>query len=209
MLYPTSRNEIIADGIIHAISITIGVIGAIWLWCYLPMWRSTGMAWGVGAYIAIMVSAFVISGTYHMTPISLLRIKLRRADHALIFLRIASTYTPLVLIIDTPFAYVVLTGVWIVALLGFFKKLLFWQGEGGSSMVLYFALSSAMILLIRQMWTKLDHNAIWLILIGGAVYAIGALIYSRKDMPYRYPVWHIFATSASVAFFFAIVIAIR
>ncbi|MFT5796415.1 MAG: hypothetical protein ACI84R_000461, partial [Candidatus Azotimanducaceae bacterium] len=32
MQYPTSKSETIADGIVHAISITIGVIGAIWLW---------------------------------------------------------------------------------------------------------------------------------------------------------------------------------
>jgi hemolysin III len=208
MRYPTSRNETIADGIVHAISITIGVIGAVWLWNYPAMWQSTAMAWAVGIYIIIMVSAFVVSGTYHMTPISDRRVKLRRADHALIFLRIASSYTPLVLILNTPLSYVILAGVWGVALFGFFSKLLFWQGEGGSSMKLYFALSSAMFLLLWQMWIKMDHNAIWLILIGGAVYALGALIYSRKTMPYRYPVWHIFATTASAAFYFAIVLAI-
>jgi hemolysin III len=209
MQYPTSKSETIADGIVHAISITIGVIGAIWLWSYLPMWRSTEMSWAVGAYIVIMVSAFMISGVYHMTPISELRVKLRRADHGMIFLRIASSQTPLIMMINTPFAYTVLVGVWIVAMYGFVQKLFFWQGVGGSSIKLYFAMSSAMFLLIWQMWVNLDHNALWLILIGGAVYAIGALIYSRKDMPYRYPVWHIFATSASAAFFFAIVIAIR
>jgi hemolysin III len=113
------------------------------------------------------------------------------------------------MMINTPFAYTVLVGVWIVAMYGFVQKLFFWQGVGGSSIKLYFAMSSAMFLLIWQMWINLDHNALWLILIGGAVYAIGALIYSRKDMSYRYPVWHIFATSASAAFFFAIVIAIH
>lgn len=209
MQYPTSKSETIADGAIHAISIIIGMVGAVWLWCYLPMWRSTEMSWAVGTYIVIMVAAFVISGTYHMTPISVLRVKLRRADHAMIFLRIASSQTPLIMMINTPFAYTVLAGVWAIALYGFVLKLFFWQGKGGSSMKLYFAMSSSMFLLIWQMWVKLDHAALWLILIGGAVYAIGALIYSRKDMPYRYPVWHIFATTASAAFFLAIVIAIR
>ena len=209
MQYPTRKSETIADGAIHAISITIGLVGAVWLWCYLPMWRSTEMSWAVGTYIVIMVAAFVISGTYHMTPISVLRVKLRRADHAMIFLRIASSQTPLIMMINTPFAYTVLAGVWAIALYGFVLKLFFWQGTGGSSMKLYFAMSSSMFLLVWQMWVKLDHTALWLILIGGAVYAIGALIYSRKDMPYSYPVWHIFATTASATFFFAIVIAIR
>ncbi|HCI06177.1 MAG TPA: hemolysin III, partial [Sulfitobacter sp.] len=79
----------------------------------------------VGVYIVIMVSAFTVSGVYHMTPISDLRLRLRRADHGLIFLRIASSYTPLVLVINTPFSYVVLAGVWIAALMGFFSKLVF------------------------------------------------------------------------------------
>jgi hemolysin III len=209
MQYPTSTSETIADGIVHAISITISLIGAVWLWCYLPMWRTTEMSVAVSAFIVIMVAAFVISGTYHMTPISDLRLKLRRADHAMIFLRIASSQTPLIMMINTPFAYTILAGVWVVAIYGFVQKVFFWQGTGGSSMKLYFAMSSAMFLLIWQMWVKLDHTALWLILGGGAIYAVGAVIYARKDMPYRYPVWHIFATTASAAFYFAIVIAIR
>ncbi|MDB4212326.1 hemolysin III family protein [Ascidiaceihabitans sp.] len=208
-MYPTSRNETIADGIVHALSISLGLYGAVWLWCYLPMWRSTEMSWAVGVYIVIMVSAFTVSGVYHMTPISDLRLRLRRADHGLIFLRIASSYTPLVLVINTPFSYVVLAGVWIAALIGFFSKLVFWKGEGGSSLALYFALSCAMFLLIWPMWQRLYHTSIWLLLGGGATYGIGAIFYSRKTMPYRYPVWHIFVTAASAAFFVAIAIAIR
>jgi len=136
-------------------------------------------------------------------------VRLRRADHGLIFLRIASSYTPLVLVINTPFSYVVLAGVWIAALIGFFSKLVFWKGEGGSSLALYFALSCAMFLLIWPMWQRLDHTSIWLLLGGGATYGIGAIFYSRKTMSYRYPVWHIFVTAASVTFFVAIAIAIR
>ena len=159
MQYPTSKSETIADGIIHAISIAIGLIGAVWLWCYLPMWRTTEMSWAVGVYIVLMVAAFVISGVYHMTPISDLRVKLRRADHAMIFLRIASSQTPLIMMINTPFAYTVLAGVWAIALYGFVLKLFFWQGTGGSSIKLYFTMSSSMFLLIWQMWVKLDHTA--------------------------------------------------
>lgn len=209
MRYPTSRPETIADGIIHAISILLGIVGAIWLWCYLPMWRTIEMSWAVSAYIIVMVGAFIVSGTYHMTPISDLRVKLRRADHAMIFIRIATTQTPFVLIINTPLAYTVLAAVWVVALYGFIQKLLFWQGVGGSSIKLYTALSSAMVVLLWQMWNSMDHKAVWLILIGGAIYGVGAIIYSSKSMLYRYPVWHIFATTASVAFYIAIVIAIR
>lgn len=204
MRYPTSKSETIADGIVHLISICVGLIATLLMWQSTAMWQSTGMAWAVGIYLAILVSAFVVSGTYHMTPISPLRVALRRADHALIFIRISSSYTPLVLIINTPFAYIILAGVWAVAAFGFANKLLFWEGTGGSSIKLYSALSAAMILLLWPMWQTINHGAIWLILAGGAMYGVGAIIYSRKDMPYRYPVWHIFATSSSMVFYVAI-----
>lgn len=207
-MYPTSKNETIADGVVHAFSISVGLICAVWMWTYPPMWQNTGMAWAVGIYLVIMVCAFIVSGVYHMTPISEARVILRRADHGSIFLRIASTYTPLVLLINTPFSYVILAGVWGVALFGFFSKLIFWQGEGGSSMKLYFALSCAMFLIFWPMWQNLNHNAVLLLLLGGAIYGVGAGIYSRKTMPFRYPVWHVFATTASVVFFLAIALII-
>ena len=208
MRYPTSTSETIADGVVHAISVTLAIGAAIWLWRFDPMWQSTGMAWAVGIFDVVMVLALVTSAAYHMTPISPLRARLRRCDHGLIFLRIASTYTPLVLVINTPFSYVVLAGVWAVAFYGTAKKLLFWNAEGTSSIALYVILSWAALLLIWPMWQHLPHNAVWLIALGGALYSIGAVIYSRKSLPYCYPVWHVFSTSASAAFFVAIVLTI-
>jgi len=66
-----------------------------------------------------------------------------------------------------------------------------------------------MFLLIWPMWQRLDYTSIWLLLGGGATYGIGAIFYSRKNIPYRYTVWHIFVTAASAALFVAITIAIR
>lgn len=208
MRYPTSNAETAADGVIHAISVSLAIFGAVWLWRYPPMWQSVAMAWAVGVFIVIMVAALVTSAVYHMTPISPLRATLRRCDHGLIFLRIASTYTPLVLIIDTSFAYVVLAGVWAVALFGTVQKLFFWQADGNSSVAMYAVLSWAAVLLIWPMWVHLPHDGIGFVALGGVLYSIGAVIYSRKTLPYRYPVWHVFATSASVAFYIAIVICI-
>ncbi|WP_390910917.1 hemolysin III family protein [Pseudosulfitobacter sp. SM2401] len=208
MRYPTSNAETAADGVVHAISVSLALFGAVWLWRYPSMWQSPAMAWAVGVFIVIMVVALVTSAVYHMTPISPLRATLRRCDHGLIFLRIASTYTPLVLIINTNFAYVVLAGVWVIALIGTVQKLFFWQADGTSSIAMYAVLSWAAVLLIWPMWVHLPHDGVGFVAVGGVLYSVGAVIYSRKTMPYRYPVWHVFATSASVAFYIAIVICI-
>lgn len=208
MRYPTTNSETIADGVVHAISVALAIGAAIWLWRFAPMWQSPSMAWAVGIFDVLMVAALSISAIYHMTPISPLRARLRRADHGMIFLRIASTYSPLVLVINTPFAYVVLAGVWLVAIIGATSKLFFWKADGKSSIGLYVVLSWAALLLIWPMWLHLPHAALAFVGVGGALYSVGAIIYSRKSLPYRYPVWHVFSTSASAAFFVAIVITI-
>jgi len=57
---------------------------------------------------------------------------LRRVDHAAIYLKIAGTYTPLVVMIGSGFAYLVLAVVWTLALIGVLLKLFFWRTPGGS-----------------------------------------------------------------------------
>ena len=88
-------------------------------------------------YGAIMILAFTASACYHMTPFEEWRPSLRRLDHASIFLKIAGTYTPLVVLIGTGFSYVILAIVWATALFGVARKLFFWSRPGMKSTLLY------------------------------------------------------------------------
>lgn len=92
-----SRNELLADGAVHVVGVALGVAGAIAIVVIAALSPLTLVERaGVTIYAAGLVSMLGVSATYNMWPVSRRKWLLRRADHALIYLMIAGTYTPLV-----------------------------------------------------------------------------------------------------------------
>ncbi len=79
---------------------------------------------GVAIYAAGLVSMLGVSATYNMWPVCRRKWLLRRADHALIYLMIAGTYTPFVVLVgEGRGAWGLLGTVWLVAAIGMTLKL--------------------------------------------------------------------------------------
>ena len=144
--YPTfARSERIADGVIHAVGVTLAMTGAILLVVFAAFWAGAGQIAAVSVYGTALIATFSASAFYHMTPWEGLRPTLRRIDHAAIYLKIAGTYTPLVLLIGSGFGYVVLALVWMLALAGAVAKLFFWAAPGR-------------LLRVRQRWPATQRD---------------------------------------------------
>ena len=120
-------------------------------------WSGDGTAKGVkiaaiSVYGATLIATFVASATYHLAPWHRLRGILRRIDHAAIYLKIAGTYTPLVVLIGHWFAYAVLAVVWALAVVGMVLKLFFWRAPGRSGPALYLVMGWLSLALIWSLW---------------------------------------------------------
>ena len=138
IMYPSyTRSERVADGSMHA----IGVIGSFFGAALLLIWSApVASPWeitAVSVYAITLIATFSASAFYHMTPWEGLRPVLRRIDHAAIYLKIAGTYTPLVVMIGSGLAYVVLAIVWAMAVIGMLLKLVFWTTPGQFGPALY------------------------------------------------------------------------
>jgi len=203
-IYPSySLSERWADGIIHG----LGIIGSIGATAVLAtVGDPTSIALWV--YGLIMVAAFTASACYHMTPWEHYRPSLRRLDHATIFLKIAGTYTPLVMLIGTGFSYVVLAVVWAIAAFGVVKKLFFWSRPGLSSTILYLAMGWLSVTLVWPMVQTLPQSAAWLIAAGGLTYTFGVIFYKWESLKFSNAIWHGFVLTASSCFFAAILISV-
>jgi len=207
-MYPTyARSERIADGTMHAVGVLGAITGAIVLIVWSTGTATAGQIAAISVYAATLIATFVASAFYHMTPWAGIRPVLRRFDHAAIYLKIAGTYTPLVVLIGSWFAYVVLALVWGLAVLGMVLKLFFWRTPGRFGPALYLIMGWLSLALIWSLWPIVPLPAMALIAIGGLLYTAGVPFYASETMKYSIAIWHGFVVAASGCFFAAIAIA--
>lgn len=208
-MYPTyAKSERIADGSMHAIGVIGAVTGAVMLFVLLAGQASGWQLLALAVYGIGLISTFSASAFYHMTPWPQIRPTLRRFDHAAIYLMIAGTYTPLVVMAGTSFAYIILGLVWGLAVIGITLKLFFWQTPGRFGPALYLIMGWLSIGLIWSIWPIVPGAVIGLIAAGGLTYTVGVLLYASKKK-FSTAIWHGFVVAASACFWVAILIGTK
>ena len=203
-MYPNyTRSERVADGSMHAIGVTGAVLGAIMLLVWSAPVASPWEITAISVYAITLIGTFTASAFYHMTPWESIRPALRRIDHAAIYLKIAGTYTPLVVMIGSGLAYVVLGIVWALAVIGMVLKLVFWSRPGQFGPALYLIMGWMSVVLVWSSWEALPFGYI---LAGGLLYTVGVVFHAAKNMKFANAIWHGFVVAASACFFVAITV---
>lgn len=159
---------------------------------------------------------FGVSGVYHRgTWGPRTRAVLRRLDHTNIFLIIAGTYTPLaVVLLPRGSAGVLLTLVWLGALIGIGMRVLWLGAPRWVYVPCYLALGWAAVFYMPQFLQRGGWGIVGLIIVGGLLYSAGAVIYALKK-PNPSPVWfgfheifHLFTIAAFTCHYIAISLAV-
>lgn len=111
---------------------------------------------------------------------------MRRLDHAMIFLLIAGTYTPFcLLLLREDSAVVLLTVVWTGALAGSVQQLIWPHAPRWVSAPLYLALGWVALAVLPEILRQGGVAVLVLLLVGGAVYSVGAICYAlRRPNPW-------------------------
>lgn len=164
------------------------------------------LAWLI-YFIAIAIM-FLSSSLYHSMKNPIARTVFRAIDHGVIYLTIAGSYTPIILIgLRSTFAIVIFVLIWILALIGIVMNIIaFTTGKedkiSKASMIIYMAMGWISILLIYQIYKYIGMSYILFLLLGGLFYTIGAVFYSIKKIPYNHAIWHIFILVAAFVMFY-------
>src|SRR5262252_4156552 len=121
--WDSDRAEIIADGVVHAIGVCLGLIGAVTIVVFaLKLERIEVVP--ILVYVIGLVTMLGLSAAYNMWPVSPAKWVLRRFDHSAIYLLIAGTYTPFLAQMKSLLASAGLgIGVWLSAVIGMALKL--------------------------------------------------------------------------------------
>jgi hemolysin III len=130
-------------------------------------------------YVASLAGMFGVSATLHRADWGPRAFGwLRRADHAMIFACIAGTYTPLCLLgVNSPRGTQMLALEWAAAGLGILRAVLWPHAPRLISSALYVAVGWVMAAYLPEVHRTLDPIAFALVIAGGALFTVGAVIY--------------------------------
>lgn len=171
-----------------------------------------GDAWQVTAtaiYGATLVLLYTASTLYHSVRGERTKILLRKFDHASIFLLIAGTYTPFLLVnLRGPWGWSLFGVIWALAVAGVTLKFWFTGRFRLGSTLLYIGMGWLMVIAARPMLNSVPASGLWLLLAGGLSYTLGTTFYLWKRLPYHHAVWHLFVLGGSACHFFAVWIAV-
>jgi len=119
------RSEIIADGVVHAIGVSLGLVGVVVLFLSVVHFGDAGEITLVAVYAGGLLATLGLSAAYNMWPVSPVKWLLRRFDHSAIYVLIAATYTPFLAQLKTEVAAMgLMIVVWLTAVIGVVIKLL-------------------------------------------------------------------------------------
>lgn len=180
----------------------------------VSMSRTLEAAAAAAIYSLSLVVLFAVSSIYHRFQWTTARARalMRRADHSAIFVLIAGTYTPISLLgLTGSDGRRLLAIIWIGAALGV-------------ALSLFWVKAPRALVAVALGWTitpyfdqarKLLGASIWLVLAGGVVYTIGALVYAiRRPDPWPrvfgyHEVFHALTLVGAILHFVAVVRVVR
>jgi hemolysin III len=196
--------DILANAITHGAGAAFALAGAV----YLIVASTRGDAWLIvscAIYGTTLVLVYLCSTLYH----SLVRTRARHVfhvlDHASIYLLIAGTYTPFMLVsMRSRPGWTLLGIVWTLAVLGVVFKSLALGRFPAASATVYLLMGWCIVFGLRPLLHAVTWpGMIWLIA-GGVAYTLGIVFFANDRLHYFHALWHLFVLAGSVAHYLAI-----
>ena len=200
-----SVGEEIASSVIHGLGavLAIGGLGVLTAFASLR-----GDAWhvvGCSVFGATLVLLYTASTLYHSIQSPRAKAVLRRLDHSAIYLLIAGTYTPFVLVnLRGAWGWTLFGVIWALAIVGVVLRTTPLSRLPALPIVLYVGMGWAVLIATRPLLRGVAAGGLLLLLLGGVAYTGGLAFYGWRRLPYSHAVWHGFVLVGSILHFFAV-----
>jgi len=127
-------------------------------------------------------------------------------DHCAIYLLIAGTSTPfLIVAMRTDTAWWLFGGMWSLAALGILTKLWYGHKFPRLSLASYLLMGWLMMIVAPEMMDAIGANGMLWVVAGGLCFSVGAVFYAAKKMYFHHVIWHFFVLAGAACHFFAVV----
>ena len=199
-----SRIERVSDGVVHILGISLALIAVPVLVSLTAIHRSEPAAI-VGALIygATLILMLSFSALHNMIDSARWSGLLRRLDHSAIYVKIAGTYTPFMLLSGTPMTGL-LASLWGSAAIGTCLKMLAPTRFRWFALALYLAMGWAVVFAGGSMLPELSPAVLVPMIVGGIIYTLGVVFFLFERLLFHNTIWHIFVLAGTVMFFVAV-----
>lgn len=156
---------------------------------------------------ASLVILYTMSTLYHALAPARAKKVFRIFDHTTIFLLIAGTYTPYVLVTLRGFTGWVLFGVlWGLATIGIVFDSVMLEKFRKIEMFLYVGMGWCIVVASENLVSSLEKGGLIFLFTGGVLYTVGIIFYALKKIKYMHSIWHIFVLAGSIMHYFSVIL---
>ncbi len=196
--------DLLANSITHGIGAFLALVAAAYL--MVASWRGTSrLIIACAIYAGTLVLVYVCSTLYHSMVRTRARHVLRVLDHSAIYLLIAGTYTPFMLVsLRGPWGWTLFGVVWTLAIAGVVFKSLTTGRFAVISAIAYVLMGWIAVVAIGPLARAITWHGIAWIGVGGILYTVGVLFFALDRLRYFHALWHVFVLAGSGAHFVAV-----
>jgi hemolysin III len=203
---PYTLGEEIANSITHGIGAGLSIAG---LTVLVVLAALNGDVWRIvsfSIYGSTLVILYLASTLYPSFQNPRLKRLFQIFDHSAIYLLIAGTYTPFLLVsLRGPWGWSLFAVVWGLAILGIAFKALFIHRFHVASTLGYILMGWLGVIVIRQIFASLPPAGLVWLAAGGAFYTVGVIFLAIRRIPYNHTIWHFFVLGGSLCHYLAMI----
>lgn len=152
-----------------------------------------------------IIILFLASTFFHAAKGEQRKHYFRIVDHVSIYLLIAGTYTPVLLIsLTESLGWTLFWTVWGIAAFGVILKLFYTGRFEIFSTLLYLVMGWLIVFDFTNVSEALGPNGVLWLFAGGMFYTVGVVFYVLQRIPYNHVIWHLFVLAGAISHFFMI-----
>ena len=203
---PTNtRAEELANSITHGVGALLSVVGLSALIILVVPQGEINLLIGCSIFGISLVIMYTASTLYHSVRSPRLKHILRIVDHSAIYLLIAGTYTPFVLLyFDGGWVWTLLCLEWGIAVVGIILKLFFTGRFGIASTIAYIVMGWLVVVGMKPLLVSAPMGSVIWLAAGGLLYTGGVVFFAWSRLPFNHAIWHLFVLGGSICQFLAL-----
>ncbi len=160
---------------------------------------------GISIYGASLIALYGASSLYHWVQHPPAKRVLRIVDHSAIYLLIAGTYTPFMVVnLRGPWGWTLLGLVWSLALLGIGWKIIHVGRHPVISTIVYIGMGWLVLIAVRPLLRAVPTSGVDWLLAGGLAYTAGVVFYGATRLRFNHAIWHLFVLAGSACHYVAV-----